>query len=609
MNLSGLIGQGFGSREKFLEEQINQGGDKVRLSKMFLPTLREIPTEAETISHKLMLRAGLVRRTAAGVYSYLPMGYRVIRKIEQIVREEMNRQGGQEFLLPVLNPAELWQQTGRWDVYGDELFRLCDRQGRNYCLGPTHEEIITTIAHNEINSYRQLPQLWYQIQTKFRDEIRPRFGLMRAREFIMKDLYSFDRDEAGLHESYMKMHEGYTRAFTRAGLTFRVVEADPGAIGGKGGSHEFMVMADNGEAEILYCDGCEYGANVEKAVILPTKHEDIDFRQLAERELVYTPNCRTIEDVGLYLHHTADKAVKSVIYETEKEEYPVVLVLVRGDHQVNEIKVKNLLDCLYLSLAREEVVNQVTGADVGYAGPIGLKEKIKIIADPWVYDIIDGECGGNKTDHHWIHITPLRDFKNLDIEVADVRMAAKGEPCPRCGKTLNSARGIEVGHIFKLGTKYSESLHAIYTDEDGKEKTIAMGCYGIGIGRTMAAAIEQNYDQNGIIWPAPIAPYHVIITPISIKEPEQKQIAEEIYTRLGKAGVEVILDDRDERPGVKFKDADLIGIPLRITVSPKYLAVNKVEFKVRKTGEACLVDIDRVVDEINAFIEANMIKI
>ncbi len=583
----------------------------MRFSEMFLPTLRETPTEAETISHKLMLRAGLVRRTATGVYSYLPMGYRVIRKIEQIVREEMDRQGGQEFLLPALNPAELWQQTGRWDVYGDELFRLQDRQGRNYCLGPTHEEVITTIAHSEINSYRQLPQLWYQIQTKFRDEIRPRFGLMRAREFIMKDLYSFDRDKNGLDESYVKMYEAYSRLFTRTGLTFRVVEADPGAIGGKGGSHEFMVMADNGEAEILYCNECEYGANVEKAVVLPAEHKEkeIDFSKLAEKELAYTPDCRTIEDVVHFLRHTTDKAVKSVIYETEKEEYPVVLVLVRGDHQVNEIKVKNLLDCNYLGLASEEVVNRVTGAEAGYAGPIGLKEKIKIIADPWVYEIIDGECGGNKTDHHWIHITPQRDFKGIDIDVVDVRMAEKGEPCPRCGKPLQSARGIEVGHIFKLGTKYSELLHATYKDEDGREQMIVMGCYGIGIGRTMAAAIEQNYDQNGIIWPVPIAPYHVIITPISIKEPEQRQVAEELYTRLGNAGVEVILDDRDDRPGVKFKDADLIGIPFRITVSPRHLGENKVECKVRKTGEVSLVDIDQVVDHVKAFIEDNMIKI
>ena len=581
----------------------------MRLSEMFLPTLREIPTEAETVSHKLMLRAGLVRRIASGIYSYLPLGYRVIRKIEEIVREEMNRHGGQEFLLPALNPAEIWQQTGRWDVYGDELFRLRDRQGRNYCLGPTHEEIITTIAHNEINSYRQLPQLWYQIQTKFRDEIRPRFGLMRAREFIMKDLYSFDRDEAGLHKSYMKMHEGYSRAFTRTGLTFRVVEADPGAIGGKGGSHEFMVMAESGEAEILYCNDCAYGANVEKAVVLPARQAEIDFSRLAEKELAHTPNCRTIEEVAQFFQHTTDKAIKSVIYETEKEETPVVLVLVRGDHQVNEIKVKNLLDCNFLGLAGDETINRVTGAGAGYAGPIGLKEKIKVIADPWVYEIIDGVCGANKTDHHWAQITPQRDFKGIDIEMVDVRMVEKGEPCPRCGKSLQSARGIEVGHIFKLGTKYSESLHATYIDEVGKEKTIVMGCYGIGIGRTMAAAIEQNYDENGIIWPVPIAPYHVMITPISIKEAKQKQVAEELYTRLGNTGVEVLLDDRDDRPGVKFKDADLIGIPLRITVSPRHLAENKVECKIRKTGEVSLVDIDRVVDHVKAFIDANTIKI
>lgn len=554
----------------------------MRATELLAPTLREAPADAEVVSHRLLLRAGFIRRVAAGVYNYLPLAVRVIKKIEQIIREEMDRQGGQELLMPILQPAELWQESGRWDVYGPELFRLKDRHDRDFALGPTHEEIITTLVRGEVNSYKQLPLLLYQIQNKYRDERRPRFGLMRGREFIMKDLYSFDRDEEGLQISYLKMHEAYTRIFQRCGLRFRPVEADSGAIGGSE-THEFMVLAESGEASVLFCESgaCDYAANVERAaqVSPPEKVKD-NLKNIAEKE---TPDCRTIEEVSQFLGIAAQDIIKTLLYETEAE---AVAVLVRGDRDVNEIKLLNTLGCLRVNLAGEETIRKVTGASRGFSGPVGLKG-IKIIADLEVASIINAAAGANKDNIHWINVNPGRDF-SIDI-ITDVRMVEDGEPCPCCGQKLKEARGIEVGQIFKLGIKYSKLLGATYLDEGGKVKPVIMGCYGIGVTRTMAAAIEQNNDQDGIIWPAAIAPFHAVIIPVNTKDAGQTALAEAIYARLAAAGLETILDDRAERAGVKFKDADLIGCPLRITVGAKALTERQIEVRVRRTGETTMI--------------------
>jgi prolyl-tRNA synthetase len=519
---------------------------------------------------------------AAGVYNYLPLAVRVIKKIEQIIREEMDRQGGQELLMPILQPAELWLESGRWDVYGPELFRLKDRHDRDFALGPTHEEIITTLVRGEVNSYKQLPLLLYQIQNKYRDERRPRFGLMRGREFIMKDLYSFDRDEAGLQISYLKMHEAYTRIFQRCGLRFRPVEADSGAIGGSE-THEFMVLAESGEASVLFCESgaCDYAANVERAaqVSPPEKAKD-NLKNITEKE---TPDCRTIEEVSQFLGIAAQDIIKTLLYETEAE---AVAVLVRGDRDVNEIKLLNTLGCLRLNLAGEETIRKVTGASSGFSGPVGLKG-VKIIADLEVASIINAAAGANKDNFHWINVNPGRDFP-IDL-LTDVRMVEAGEPCPCCGQKLKEARGIEVGQIFKLGIKYSKLLGATYLDDGGKVKPVIMGCYGIGVTRTMAAAIEQNNDQEGIIWPAAIAPFHAVIIPVNTKDAGQTELAEAIYARLAAAGLDIILDDRAERAGVKFKDADLIGYPLRITVGAKAVTERQIEVRVRRTGETTMI--------------------
>jgi prolyl-tRNA synthetase len=554
----------------------------MRATALLAPTLREAPADAEVASHRLLLRAGFIRRVAAGIYNYLPLAVRVIRNIEQIIREEMDRQGGQELLMPILQPAELWQESGRWDVYGPELFRLKDRHDRDFALGPTHEEIITTLVRGEVNSYKQLPLLLYQIQNKYRDERRPRFGLMRGREFIMKDLYSFDRDEEGLQTSYLKMHEAYTRIFQRCGLRFRPVEADSGAIGGSE-THEFMVLAESGEASVLFCESgaCDYAANVERAaqVCLPEKAKD-NLKNIAEVE---TPDCRTIEEVSQFLGIPAQDIIKTLLYETEAE---IVAVLVRGDRDVNEIKLLNTLGCLRVDLAGEETIRKVTGAARGFSGPVGMKG-VKIIADLEVASIINAAAGANKDNFHCINVNPGRDF-SIDI-LTDVRMVEAGEPCPRCGQKMQDARGIEVGQIFKLGIKYSKLLGATYLDEGGKVKPVIMGCYGIGVTRTMAASIEQNNDQDGIIWPAAIAPFHAVIIPVNTKDAGQTTLAEAIYARLAATGVETLLDDRAERAGVKFKDADLIGCPLRITIGAKALTERQIEVRVRRTGETTMI--------------------
>ena len=564
----------------------------MKMSNLYAPTLREVPAEAEVVSHQLMLRAGMIRKAAGGVYSYLPLAWRTLRKIEQIVREEMDAKGGQEIAMPIVQPAEIWQQTGRWDVYGDEMFRLKDRHQRDFCLGPTHEEMVTTLVKSDVRSYRQLPLLVYQIQNKYRDEIRPRFGLMRGREFIMKDLYSFDRDTNGLDISYKKMYDAYTRIFTRCGLTFRPVEADPGAIGGSG-THEFMVLADSGEAAIAYCDSCDYAANVEKAELAPIASTGESSLPLDTKE---TPKQRTIQEVAQFLSMHPDHLIKSLAYMTEKGP---VLALVRGDHEVNEIKLMNLLNVLQLELATEADIRAAFHSVPGYIGPIGLAG-VTIVADASVMNLMNAACGANIEDQHHVNVNPGRDFKADNI--ADIRMIKESDPCPRCGAKVKTARGIEVGQVFKLHTKYSKALEASYLDENGQENLMVMGCYGVGVSRTMAAAIEQHHDDDGIIWPVSIAPYQVVIVPINIKDEAQMTLCEKLYEELKSAGVEVVFDDRDERSGVKFKDADLIGYPVRITIGPKALKENSVEVKVRRTKESMLYPLGEHIESIRQLL-------
>ena len=564
----------------------------MKMSNLYAPTLREVPAEAEVVSHQLMLRAGMIRKAAGGVYSYLPLAWRTLRKIEQIVREEMDAKGGQEIAMQIVQPAEIWQQTGRWDVYGDEMFRLKDRHQRDFCLGPTHEEMVTTLVKSDVRSYRQLPLLVYQIQNKYRDEIRPRFGLMRGREFIMKDLYSFDRDTNGLDISYKKMYDAYTRIFTRCGLTFRPVEADPGAIGGSG-THEFMVLADSGEAAIAYCDSCDYAANVEKAELAPIASTGESSLPLDTKE---TPKQRTIQEVAQFLSMHPDHLIKSLAYMTEKGP---VLALVRGDHEVNEIKLMNLLNVLQLELATEADIRTAFHSVPGYIGPIGLTG-VTIVADASVMNLMNAACGANIEDQHHVNVNPGRDFKADNI--ADIRMIKESDPCPRCGAKVKTARGIEVGQVFKLHTKYSKALEASYLDENGQENLMVMGCYGVGVSRTMAAAIEQHHDDDGIIWPVSIAPYQVVIVPINIKEEAQMTLCEKLYEELKSAGVEVVFDDRDERSGVKFKDADLIGYPVRITIGPKALKENSVEVKVRRTKESMLYPLGEHIESIRQLL-------
>ncbi|MGQ9779321.1 MAG: proline--tRNA ligase [Bacillota bacterium] len=544
------------------------------MSRLYVRTLREVPAEAETPSHRLLLRAGFIRKTAAGIYTYLPLARRVLAKIERIVREEMDAAGGQEVLLPILQPAEIWRASGRWDVYGEEMFRLQDRHGREFCLGPTHEEIITTLVGNEVRSYRELPLLLYQIQNKYRDEIRPRFGVMRSREFIMKDLYSFDRDEEGLERSYRAMFRAYSRIFARMGLEFRAVEADSGAIGGDV-SHEFMVLAGTGEATIVHCRACSYAANAEKAEAAPPLPEE---PSATRPEEVYTPGLRSVPEVAAFLGVPETRLIKTMIYVTARGP---VAVLLRGMDTINEVKLGHALDGAWFRPAGEEEAAEM-GVPLGFAGPCGLKG-IRIIADPTVMAMGEAITGANRPDYHLRGVVPQRDFR--PDEIRTVRLAQSGDPCPHCGAPLAELRGVEVGHIFKLGTKYSQALNATFQDENGLQRPFVMGCYGIGITRTMAAAIEQNYDEDGIKWPLPIAPYEAIVIPVNVKDPDQWEKAHALYVSLQEAGIETVLDDRDERPGVKFKDADLIGFPLRLTVGPRGLAEGRVEVKDRATGE------------------------
>jgi prolyl-tRNA synthetase len=565
----------------------------MRYSQYFIPTVKETPSDAEVVSHQLMLRAGMIRKLAAGIYNYLPLGLRAIRKVENIVREEMNRAGAIEILMPAVQPAELWQESQRWEQYGKELLRFRDRKDAEFCMGPTHEEVVTDLVRREVKSYRQMPLNLYQIQGKFRDEIRPRFGLMRGREFIMKDAYSFDVDEKAADLSYDRMYRAYRRIFERCGLKFRAVEADTGSIGGSY-SHEFMVLAESGEDAIVSCNACEYAANVEKAeargLAAPVHAEPRPLEKVA------TPEKRTIEEVSAFLGVQPASMVKSLVLVADGEP---VLALLRGDHDLNEIKLKNLLGCKELEMAGDDVVAKVTGAPTGFAGPVGLK--VRIVADLAVQGMRNFVTGGNAVDLHLKNVNLERDFNVTRF--ADIRNVVHGDSCPRCAEgNLEMWRGIEVGHVFKLGVKYSKSLKATYLDAEGKEQTIFMGCYGIGIGRTVAACIEQNNDENGIIFPIPIAPFQCIVSALNLKDDAVREASEEIYFRLIEEGIEVLLDDRDERPGFKFKDADLIGIPLRIVVGGKNLAEGKVELKERRGGVVELLSPEEAVEKVKGIV-------
>jgi len=567
------------------------------VSQLLNPTLREVPAEAEVISHQLMVRAGLIRKSASGFYTLLPLGLRVLRKIETIVREEMDAKGGQEILMPIMQPAELWKESGRWDVYGAELFRLKDRHNREFCLGPTHEEIITDLIRGEVRSYKQLPMLLYQIQNKYRDERRPRFGLMRGREFLMKDLYSFDRDEAGLQESYQKMYDAYCRIFSRCGLSYRPVEADAGAIGGTGGTHEFMVLADSGENSVVYCSGCDYAANMEKSECRPQVIDDVSPE--GQPKLVATPGVKTINEVCEHLTVPQSTLVKSLLYQGDEKTF---LVLIRGDRTLNEIKLNNALGgFVSLQLAAPEQVEKILGCGPGSVGPIEVPEGLMVVADEEIPFMKRAVCGANKAGYHYVDVVPSHDFR-ID-QVFDLRMVEPGEACLKCGAPLKEARGIEVGQVFKLGTKYSKAFGATFLDENGEEKCCVMGCYGIGVTRSIAAAIEQNHDDFGIIWPMPIAPYQCIIIPASTKDVQVVETAQKLYKELQSQGVEVVLDDRDERAGVKFKDADLVGYPIRVTLGSKTLANGQVELKDRKSNETQLVLVADVVKQVKHMIE------
>ena len=562
----------------------------MRYRQTFIPTLREDPTEAEVISHKLLLRAGMMRQVARGVYDFLPLGLRVVRKVENIVREEMNRAGAQEILMPAVCPAELWQESGRWDVYGRELLRIKDRHDRDFCFGPTHEEVVTDIVRREVRSYRDLPLNLYQIQTKFRDEVRPRFGLMRGREFIMKDAYSFHTDLEDCQREYRNMYDAYRRVFDRCGLTYRPVEADTGAIGGSL-SHEFQVLADSGEDALVSCDSCDYAANVEKAELAPPLPPS-DTRE-ATLTRVETPDQRTIEEVSTFLGEPPERFVKTLLYETDTG--AVVAALVRGDHELSEPKLKTLLGCEWVALADEETVHKTTGAPTGFAGP--LRIEARLISDQTLRDARGLVCGANERDMHLTGLDIARDLPALQF--ADLRRAIAGDTCPRCEKGRFTAhRGIEVGQTFYLGTKYSQAMNATYLDATGAQHPMEMGCYGIGITRTVAAAIEQNHDAAGIVWPKPLAPADIHIVPVNWNDNTTRKAAEDVYAKLRQSGTDVLFDDRAERPGVKFKDADLLGIPLRATIGGKSLARGVIELKVRADGTMTEVPADRAVETI-----------
>lgn len=547
-------------------------------SKLYSPTLREIPADAEIASHQYMLKAGMLRKNGSGLYSFLPLGRRVTLKVEQIVREEMDATGAQEIMMPIMQPAEIWHESGRWSAYGPEMFKLQDRHDNGYCLGPTHEELITTLLRNELRSYKQMPLILWQMQNKYRDEIRPRFGLMRSREFVMKDAYSFDVDEEGLHKTYQIMYDAYDHVFTRCGLNFKPVEADSGQIGGSH-THEFMALAAAGEAEVVSCSKCQYAADIEKAV---PNTLDMAAEDAADVELIETPNCSTIEDLANFLQIPVEKTIKAVAFDVDGK---TVLCMVRGDHEVNDVAVQNLVGGNTIEPATDEEL-KAHGLQPGYMSPMGAdtpdNETFYVIVDPTAMNVPNGVTGANKHGYHYKNVNPKRDFQN--VTVATIRLMTKNDVCPHCGAPIDIVRGIEVGQVFELGTKYSEALNATFLDQNGKAKPYVMGCYGIGVTRTIAAAIEQFHDDKGIMWPVAIAPYEVVVVPVSSKDEEQMKIAEGLYTQLKGMGVDVLFDDRNERAGVKFNDADLIGYPVRITVGKKSAADQTVEIKVRRTG-------------------------
>lgn len=568
----------------------------MRLSRYFLKTFKEAPKEAEVISHILMLRAGMIQKLAAGIYNYLPMAYRSINKIEKIIREELDKRGCQECLMPAVQPGELWQESGRWNYYGPELLRFKDRKNAEYCLGPTHEEVITDMVRRNLKSYRQLPWNIYQIQGKFRDEVRPRFGLMRGREFIMKDAYSFDVNEEEAIKSYNLMYEAYTAIFKRCGLRFKAVDASTGAIGGEL-SHEFQVLADSGEDAILSCSKCDYAANVEKAVadrVIPAP----DRSALEEMQEVATPGKKTIEEITAFLERGAEQFIKTLIFIVDEEP---VAVLVPGEQDANEAKIQSVLKANSVLPADEETVKRVTGAEVGFAGPVNLKEKIKIVADKQIYGRVNLVCGANKTDAHLTGIDPERDFK-ADV-IGDVTFAKVGEKCPHCDGILEEFRGIEVGQVFHLGTKYSAPMHCTFLDRNGKESVAVMGCYGIGVTRTMAAFIEQNHDEKGIIWSPAVAPFEVAVIPLHGNNEQVVEVAEKTYQTLLECGVDTVIDDRDERAGFKMNDAELVGFPVQVLVGGKSVENGKVEVKVRRTGVTEFVDIDKAVDYVRELLK------
>jgi prolyl-tRNA synthetase len=567
-----------------------------RYSQFFIPTVKEIPAEAEIVSHQLMLRAGMIRKLTVGIYTYLPYGLLAIKNTETIVREEMDRAGAIELLLPGVQPGDLWMESGRWDYYGPELLRFKDRHKRESCLGPTHEEVITDLARREIHSYKQLPVNLYQIQTKFRDEIRPRFGIMRAREFIMKDAYSFDMDEEGSNLSYEKMYAAYEAIFTRCGLKFRAVEADTGPIGGSF-SHEFMVLSNSGEDDIVSCQNCKYASNLEKAEVNVREPDANNIEREEDLKIVDTPEMRTIEEVTKFLSIGPEKVVKTLIYQTE---HGPIAALVRGDHDLNETKLRNVVNVQELAMADPETVFDVTGAAMGFAGPIGLK--IRIIADFAIKEMKNMVMGANEKDKHVLNVNEGRDFQVE--QYADLRMITSSDPCPRCEGKLVFGKGIEVGQVFKLGTKYSTALKANFLDTNGQETPIIMGCYGIGIGRVVAAIIEQNHDENGIVFPISISPFEVIILPLEIHEASVRKVAENLYQHLINLGLRVFLDDRDERPGFKLKDADLLGIPVRATISLRTLKSDSIEIKLRSKPDLRLLSIEKTPQAIKEVVQS-----
>jgi len=571
----------------------------MRFSQALIPTLKETPRDAEVVSHQLMLRAGLIRKVASGIYTLLPLGVRVIRKFENIVREEMNRSGAQEVIMPMVVPASLWQQSGRWTKYGPELLRFKDRHDNDFLLGPTHEEVVTDLVSQSVKSYKDLPVNLYQIQSKFRDERRPRFGLMRGREFGMKDAYSFHSNSDSLDQTYDDMRQAYERIFSRCGLGFRMVQADSGAIGGSV-SAEFMVLADTGEDAVITCTHCDYGANVEAAVCVPTVTTEANTArsEIAAISAILTPGKKSVAEVADFLKAAPSDVLKTLIYLADNKP---VAALVCGHHDVNEIKLKNVLGADELIFASESMVKKVTQADTGYAGPVGLT--IPIIADHTVMQLVEAITGANQTDHHYTHVVPGRDF--VPTQIADIRNAMSGETCSQC-KTghYDIRRGIEVGHIFKLGLTYSEAMGCTFADQDGSNKPMLMGCYGVGIGRTVAAAIEQSHDAKGIIWPKALAPFDVILILANAKDEALLDFGNQLYTRLQDAKIDVLFDDRTENAGVKFKDADLIGIPFHIIVGKTWEKEGLLEIKNRRSGEISKVSEEDLLSHIKTHLES-----